>query len=59
MKKVMEKKGTAFVEVVSTCNSGWKMSPVDANKWMAENMYPYFPLGDLKDSEKGEPVSQN
>ena len=22
------KKGTAFVEVVSTCSSGWKLSPV-------------------------------
>ncbi len=28
------KKGTSFVEVVSNCNSGWKMTPVKANKWM-------------------------
>jgi len=41
--------------VVSTCSSGWKMTPVQANKWMEENMFPYFPLGDLKDSVKGEP----
>jgi 2-oxoglutarate ferredoxin oxidoreductase subunit beta len=25
------KKGTSFVEVVSSCNSGWKLSPVKAN----------------------------
>ncbi|NPA35542.1 MAG: 2-oxoglutarate oxidoreductase [Chlorobi bacterium] len=43
------KKGLSLVEVVSTCNSGWKMSPVAANDWMAENMFPFYPLGDLKD----------
>ncbi len=42
-------KGTSLIEVVSTCNSGWKMSPVDSNKWMEENMFPFYPLGDLKD----------
>ena len=39
----------SFIEVVSTCNSGWKASPVAANKWMEENMFPFYPLGDLKD----------
>lgn len=43
-------KGTSFVEVVGTCNSGWKMTPVDANKWMKENMFPKYPLGDIKDN---------
>ena len=45
----MMKKGTSFVEVVGTCNSGWKVSPVEANKWMEENMFPFYPLGDMKD----------
>lgn len=44
----MAGKGTSIVEVVSSCNSGWKMTPVGANDWMAENMFPVFPLGDLK-----------
>ena len=44
----MAGKGTSVVEVVSTCSSGWKMTPVAANKWMEENMIPYYPLGDLK-----------
>ncbi len=56
-KKVLKKafenqinnRGTSFVEVVSTCNSGWKMSPVKANEWMEENMFAFYPLGDLKD----------
>ncbi|MBR4482576.1 MAG: 2-oxoglutarate oxidoreductase, partial [Paludibacteraceae bacterium] len=42
------KKGASFVEIVSTCNSGWKMSPVDANQWMTENMFKAYPIGDLK-----------
>lgn len=43
-----ENKGVAFVEIVSNCNSGWKMPPVKANQWMVENMFPFFPLGDIK-----------
>ena len=43
-----EKKGISFVEIVSNCNSGWKMTPVQSNKWMEENMFPYYPLGDIK-----------
>ncbi|MDT8308436.1 MAG: thiamine pyrophosphate-dependent enzyme [Bacteroidales bacterium] len=43
-----EKKGISFVEVVSNCNSGWKLPPVKANEWMEENMFPFFPLGDIK-----------
>ena len=43
-----QKKGLAFIEVVSNCNSGWKMSPVKANEWMVENMFPFYPLGDIK-----------
>jgi 2-oxoglutarate/2-oxoacid ferredoxin oxidoreductase subunit beta len=45
----MQMKGTSIVEVVSSCNSGWKMTPVQANQWMEENMFPSYPLGDLKD----------
>ncbi|HKL31111.1 MAG TPA: thiamine pyrophosphate-dependent enzyme [Tangfeifania sp.] len=59
IKNVLDKKGTSFVEVVSTCSSGWKMEPVQANEWMEEKMFPYYPLGDFKDSEKGESVSNN
>jgi 2-oxoglutarate ferredoxin oxidoreductase subunit beta len=41
-------KGLCFVEVVSNCNSGWKMTPVKSNEWMEENMFPFYPLGDIK-----------
>jgi 2-oxoglutarate ferredoxin oxidoreductase subunit beta len=36
------------VEIVSNCNSGWKMTPVQANQWMVDNMFPFYPLGDVK-----------
>ncbi|MBN1143785.1 MAG: 2-oxoglutarate oxidoreductase [Bacteroidales bacterium] len=49
-------KGVSFIEIVSNCNSGWKMSPVDANKWMEDNMFPFYPLGDIK--VNGEMVSK-
>lgn len=42
------KQGVSLVEVISNCNSGWKMTPVQANKWMEENMFSYYPLGDIK-----------
>jgi len=42
------KKGLSIVEIVSNCNSGWKMTPNDANKWMEENMFPFYPLGHIK-----------
>lgn len=41
-------KGTSFIEIVSNCNSGWKMTPNDSNKWLEENMLPFYPLGDIK-----------
>ena len=54
LKKAFEnaiaKKGTSVVEVVSTCNTGWKLSPEKANQWMAEHMFEKYPLGDLKNN---------
>lgn len=46
--------GFSLVEVVATCNSGWKLSPVAANRWLEENMLPFYPLGDIKDVKKEE-----
>ncbi|MGA9120718.1 MAG: thiamine pyrophosphate-dependent enzyme [Bacteroidota bacterium] len=43
-----EHRGTCFIEVVSNCPSGWKMTPLQANKWLEENMFALYPPGDLK-----------
>ena len=50
-KNQVDKKGFSFVEVLSTCPTNWGMRPVDALKWLEENMIPYYPLGVKKDFE--------
>ncbi|MCF0188282.1 MAG: 2-oxoglutarate oxidoreductase [Bacteroidaceae bacterium] len=46
----MTGQGSSLVEIVSTCSAGWKMSPKQANQWLEDNMLPFYPLGDLKDT---------
>ena len=46
--------GLGFVELLSACPTNWKMTPVSANRRIAEEMIPYFPLGVFKDlSDEG------
>ncbi|MDR1737932.1 MAG: 2-oxoglutarate oxidoreductase [Candidatus Symbiothrix sp.] len=45
----MAGKGTSIIEIVSTCASGWKMTPDEANQWMVANMLPFYPTGIIKD----------
>ena len=40
--------GFSFVEIVGVCPSNWHMTPVNAMKWMEENVLPVFPLGNFK-----------
>ncbi len=47
-----ENKGTCFIEVVSNCPSGWKMTPVETIKYLEDSMFPTYPLGDIKVPEK-------
>lgn len=51
IENTLAKRGTSIVEIVSTCNSGWKMSPEKSNQWMEEHMFAKYPLGDLKNIE--------
>ena len=43
-----QNKGISFIEIVSNCNSGWKLPPVKSNEWMVEHMFPFYPMGDIK-----------
>ena len=46
--------GFGFVELLSGCPTNWKMTPVQANERLQNEMIPYFPLGVFKDiSEEG------
>jgi len=48
----MEGRGFTFVEVLSPCPTGWHVNPVDATKWVLEEMTKVFPLGVLRDREE-------
>ena len=49
MKYQLEGKGFTFIEVLSTCPTNWGKTPVEALKWLKENMIPYYPLGVVKE----------
>lgn len=40
--------GFTMVEVLSTCPTNWGLHPVEALKWLEDNMIPYYPLGNFK-----------
>ncbi len=40
--------GFSMVELLSTCPTNWRMTPINATKWLEEKMLPYYPLGDMK-----------
>ena len=43
--------GFTMVEVLSTCPTNWGLHPVEALKWLEDNMIPYYPLGNFKNVE--------
>jgi len=46
--------GFSMVEFLSTCPTNWGMSPIEAIKWLEENMIPYYPLGEFKKPEEAK-----
>ena len=44
----MSNNGISIVEIIASCNSGWKLSPVKANEYMVENMIPQTVMGEIK-----------
>jgi len=48
----MEGKGFSLVEILSTCPTNWGKTPVESLKWLEENMIPYFPLGNFRNTEE-------
>ncbi|MDF2686000.1 MAG: 2-oxoglutarate oxidoreductase, beta subunit [Clostridia bacterium] len=47
----IDKKGFSIIEVLSTCPTNWGLEPMEAFKWLQENMIPYYPLGNFKNKE--------
>jgi 2-oxoglutarate ferredoxin oxidoreductase subunit beta len=44
----LEGAGYTFVEILSNCNTNWKMPPVEANRFILEEVVKTFPLGVFK-----------
>jgi 2-oxoglutarate ferredoxin oxidoreductase subunit beta len=44
----IEGKGFSLVELLSTCPTGWGMTPREALRWVEEVMVPYYPPGEFK-----------
>lgn len=42
--------GFSLIEILSPCPTNWKMSPLDAIKWVEETMTKTFPLKAIKDT---------
>lgn len=40
--------GMSLVEVLSPCPTNWRVEPIKAMEWLAENMLPHYPLGEYK-----------
>jgi len=43
-----------FVEVLSTCPTNWGLSPRESEKWLEQEMLPYYSLGIKKSPEDFE-----
>ena len=50
----INKEGFSIVEILSQCPTNWKMKPLDAIKWVDEEMTKTFPLGNFKDARRGK-----
>jgi len=48
----VERKGLAFVEVLSACPPNWHMTPVECIKHIKRELIPEFPLGEFKSAKK-------
>ena len=48
--------GFSFVEVLSPCPTIWKMEPLEAQRFVREEMTKTFPVGNLRDRSKDAPI---
>ncbi len=50
--------GFTMVELISSCPTGWKMTPPESMQWIEDAMIPYYPLGDYKMTDAVEALSR-
>ncbi len=54
----LEGLGFSMVEIISTCNTNWHMTPLEAIEWAKKHMIDYFPVGDTKMTEEVRALSR-
>lgn len=53
-KAQIEGRGFGIVEVLSTCPTNWGLTAPEAMKWLKDNMIPYYPLGNFRNTKEEE-----
>ena len=53
-KAQIEGKGFGIVEVLSTCPTNWGLTAPESMKWLKDNMIPYYPLGNFRNTKEEE-----
>ena len=48
----IEGKGFGIVEVLSTCPTNWGLTAPESMKWLKDNMIPYYPLGNFRNTKE-------
>jgi 2-oxoglutarate ferredoxin oxidoreductase subunit beta len=48
----LEGKGFGIVEVLSTCPTNWGLTAPESMKWLKDNMIPYYPLGNFRNTKE-------
>ena len=60
VKKALENQvkgiGFSFIEILSPCPTIWKMQPLEAQKWVREELTKVYPLGNFRDRTKDAEV---
>lgn len=44
----LQERGFSLVEILSACPTNWRMQPVEALRWLKDNMLAQYPLGEYK-----------
>ena len=52
LQKQLDNVGFSFLEILSTCPTGWHVSPLESLKWVEEKMIPELPLGEFKNVDR-------
>ncbi len=49
----MRGEGSTMVEILSQCPTNWAMDPQESVQWVADNMIPFYQLGEIKNELAG------